>query len=219
MKRFFILCTALLIPVILLTAQDRDRDRTQDQDQTKILALNGTMLQLRDQTEMRIQDRQTLSDGTIIKSNGAYTAPNGKRYRLAEGECLDGDGALYRNEYQYRHKIEKENKGLSKAQIQERNQNRVHFTRINGQVYQVRHQEQIRLQNELRLKNGTLVFPDGTYQLQNRERRQLENNTCLDPSGQLFQNMYLYRKQMILKRAVPSKTMIRKGVSTPKNFD
>ena len=212
MKTRLIWLGLLLISSLGVLAQERDRDRIQDHDQTKILALNGTLLQVRDHAELRLQDRQTLSDGTVIQPNGRYTAPNGKRYRLAEGECLDGDGALYRNEYQYRHKIEQENTGLSQAQMQQRNQQRLHYTLVDGNVYQIRHQEQIRLQDQLRLENGTTVFPDGSYQLENQERKRLENGACLDPSGQIFRNTYMFQKQLILKRAVPVKNMVRKGV-------
>ena len=215
MKTKALLLGVLLIPGLGLWAQDRDRDRVQDQDQTKILAMDGTFLQIRDRAELRLQDRQTLSDGTVLQPNGTYTAPNGKRYRLAEGECLDGDGALYRNEYQYRHKIEQENAGLNQAQMQQRNQQRLHYTMVDGDVYQIRNQEQIRLQEQLRLENGTTVFPDGTYQLENQARQRLENGACLDPSGQLFRNTYMFQKQLILKRAVPAKNMVRKGVSKP----
>jgi hypothetical protein len=215
MKTRLIWLGLLLISSLGVLAQERDRDRIQDQNQTKILALNGTLLQVRDHAELRLQDRQTLSDGTVIQPNGRYTAPNGKRYRLAEGECLDGDGALYRNEYQYRHKIEQENAGLSQAQMQQRNQQRLHYTLVDGNVYQIRHQEQIRLQDQLRLENGTTVFPDGSYQLENQERKRLENGACLDPSGQIFRNTYMFQKQLILKRAVPVKNMVRKGVAKP----
>jgi hypothetical protein len=215
MKTKLALLGLLLIPSLGLLAQDRDRDRIQSQDQTKILALNGTFLQVRDRAELRLRDQQTLSDGTTIEPNGKYTAPNGKRYRLAEGECLDGDGALYRNEYQYRHKIEQENKNLSPAQMQQQNQQRLHYTMVDGNVYQIRHQEQKRLQEQLLLENGTTVFPDGTYQLKNQERKRIENGACLDPSGQIFRNTYMFQKQLILKRAVPVKNMVRKGMSKP----
>lgn len=210
MKTRLIWLGLLLISSLGVFAQERDRDRIQDQDQTKILALNGTLLQVRDHAELRLQDRQTLSDGTEIQPNGRYTAPNGRRYRLKEGECLDGDGALYRNEYQYRHKIERENAGLSQAQMQQRNQQRLHYTLVDGTVYQIRHQEQIRLQEQLRLENGTTVFPDGTYQLKNQTRLKLENGACINPSGQIFRNSYMLRKQLVLKRTVPIQNTVRK---------
>ena len=195
--------------------QDQDRDRVQDQDQTRLLAMNGNMFQVRDRAEMRLQNRQSLSDGTVIRANGKYETPDGKRYKLGEGECLDGDGVLYRNEYQYRHKIERENAGLSEAQVRERNQNRLHYTMIEGEVYQIRHQEQARLENQLRLENGTTVFPDGTYQMQNQQRQRLQDGACLDPSGQMFRNMYQFQKRVIQQHKMPAKKMIKKGASKP----
>jgi len=46
------------------------------------------------------------------------------RLSLCDGSCLDVDGTLYSDEYFYLQKINKENKNLTEAQIQERNQNR-----------------------------------------------------------------------------------------------
>ena len=215
MKKKILGMAALLLAAGTLSAQEQDRDRIQDQDQTKLLALNGTMLQVRDRAELHLREKQTLSDGTVIYPNGAYEAPDGKRYKLGEGECLDGDGALYRNEYQYRHKIERENAGLSEAQVRERNQNRHHYTRVDGEVYQIRHQEQARLENQLRLENGTTVFPDGTYQMQSQQRQRLQDGACLDPAGEMFRNMYQFRKKVIQQHKMPAKKMIKKGVSKP----
>jgi len=195
--------------------QDQDQDRIQDQDQTRLLAMDGNMLQVRDRAEMHLRNQQSLSDGTVIHENGRYETPDGKRYKLGEGECLDGDGILYRNEYQYRHKIERENAGLSEAQVRERNQNRLHYTMIDGDVYQIRHQEQARLENQLHLENGTTVFPDGSYQMQNQQRQRLQDGACLDPSGQMFRNMYQFRKKVIQQHKMPSKKMMKKGVSKP----
>ena len=215
MKKKIFALAVMALSAVALTAQEQDRDRIQDQDQTKLLALNGTMLQLRDRAELHLREKQTLSDGTVMQPNGVYFTPDGKRYKLGEGECLDGDGALYRNEYQYRHRIERENAGLSEAQVRERNQNRLHYTMIDGEVYQIRHQEQSRLENQLRLENGTTVYPDGSYQLENQQRQRLENGQCLDPSGQMFRNMYQFQKKVIQQHKMPSKKMIKKGVSKP----
>ena len=52
------------------------------------------------------------------------------------------DGVKYRNEYQYRYKVQQENKGLTQVQIQERNQNRVHYMLANGEMIRVRNQSQ-----------------------------------------------------------------------------
>ena len=215
MKKKLFALAVMALSAVALTAQEQDRDRIQDQDQTRLLALNGTMLQVRDRAELHLSEKQTLSDGTVMQPNGVYFTSDGNRYKLGEGECLDGDGALYRNEYQYRHKIERENAGLSEAQVRERNQNRLHYTMIDGEVYQIRHQEQARLENQLRLENGTTVYPDGSYQLENQQRQRLENGQCLDPSGQMFRNMYQFQKKVIQQHKMPSKKMMKKGVSKP----
>ncbi len=206
----------MAMATITLNAQEQDRDRIQDQDQTKLLAVNGEMLQLRDRAEIQLRDQQTLSDGTVIYPNGRYMAPDGKKYRLKNGECLDGDGVLYRNEYQYRYKVQQELKGLTQPQIRERFQNRIHYTLVDGDMYLIRNQEQRRLETAMRLENGTTVFPDAGYQLQDRQRQRLENGQCLDLDGEMHRNMYQLRKNMLRQLRMPAKSMIRKGVPSPR---
>jgi len=135
MKRMFFLLAFVFLGTTALTAQERDQDRIQDQDRTKLVMVNGEMLELRDRAEMRLKEKQTLDDGTVVNPDGTYQTRDGKQLRLQDGECLDGDGIKYRNEYQYRYKVNQENMGLAQAQIQERNQNRVHYTLVDGEMY------------------------------------------------------------------------------------
>ena len=156
----------------VLAAQERDQDRIQDQDRTKLVMVNGEMLELRDRAENRLMEKQTLADGTVIHPDGTYQTRGGERLRLQDGECLDGDGIKYRNEYQYRYKVNQENKGLAQNQVEERNQNRLHYMLVDGEMYQIENQFQNRLQSQINLADGGSVNPDGTYQT--RERKQLK---------------------------------------------
>lgn len=215
MKKKTIGLMLLAMAAATLNAQDRDRDRIQDQDRTKLVAVDGEMLQLRDRAEIHLREQQTLSDGTVLYPNGNYEAPDGKRYRLRDGECLDGDGIMYRNEYQYRNKVQKENAGLNAEQVRMRNQNRVHYTFMDGNVYQIRNQEQVRLETATRLENGTTVFPDGTYQMRNQDRVRLQDGECLGVDGELFRNMYQMRKQLIQRKQIQAKKMLKKPTAPP----
>jgi hypothetical protein len=215
MKRRILWLAALVLMTMPLAAQDRDRDRVQDQDRTKLVAVKGEMLQLRERAEQRLQEKQTLNDGTILAPDGSYVTPDGQRYKLKNGESLDGDGALYRNEYQYRHKMMRENEGLSQEQVRERNQNRWQYTLVEGNVYQVRTEAQMRLNDPMELANGVTAYPDGTYQVQNQERLRLKDGECLDGSGELFRNMYQMRKRMLHQKQMPAKKMLKKGAPKP----
>lgn len=215
MKNRIIGLVALVLVAMPLAAQDRDQERIQDQDRTKLVALKGEMLQIRERAGQRLQEKQTLNDGTVLAPDGSYVTPDGQRYKLKNGESLDGDGALYRNEYQYRHKLMQENKGLSEQQVRERNQNRWQYTLVEGDVYPVRTEAQMRLNDPMEMANGVTAYPDGTYQVQNQQRLRLKDGECLDGSGELFRNMYQMRKRMIHQKQVPGKKMFKKGTSKP----
>mgnify|MGYP001826804143 FL=1 len=215
MKKIFFLVAFLVFGSIFLTAQERDQDRIQDQDRTKLVMINGEMLELRDRAEMRLKEKQTLSDGSVVSPDGTYETYDGSRLKLKNGECLDGDGIKYRNEYQYRYKVSQENKGLTQDQIRERNQNRLHYTMVDGEMFLVRNQSQRRLEESLDLGNGVVVNPDGSFQTKDQKRLRLHDGQCLNEYGQMFSNMYQYRKMILQKNMTPNKKMIKKGVNKP----
>ncbi|MBT8293559.1 MAG: hypothetical protein KJN70_09800, partial [Eudoraea sp.] len=90
MKKIFFLVAFVVLGSIVLTAQERDQDRIQDQDRTKLVMINGEMLELRDRVEMRLKEKQTLSDGSVVSPDGTYETSDGSRLKLKNGECLDG---------------------------------------------------------------------------------------------------------------------------------
>ncbi len=212
MKKLCLLTAIMLLSALTLTAQEQDRDRIQDQDRTKLVMINGEMLELRDRAEMHLREKQTLEDGTVVFPNGQYQTRDGLKFRLKDGECLDNDGIKYRNEYQYRYKVRQENRGLTESQIQERNQNRIYYTLVDGDMYLVRNQSQHRIQDKIDLGNGVVVNADGTYQNRERKQLQLKDGECINMDGEVFRNMYQYRKMIVQKKQMPAKKMIKKGV-------
>ncbi|SRX55464.1 DUF6799 domain-containing protein [Aequorivita sp. CIP111184] len=205
MKKTLFLLAFIVFGTITLNAQDKDQVRSQDQDRDRLMLVDGDVLQIRDRDQIRLQDKVTLNDGTVINPDGTFQIRNRDMLRLKDGECLDADGILYRNEYQYRYKVNQENKGLNQAQVQERNQNRVHYTLVDGEVLQIRNQSQNRLQQQLNFANGGSVNPDGTYQTQNRKQLRLNDGECLNMNGELFKNTYQARK-MVKKDVMNKKT-------------
>ncbi|MEX1383810.1 DUF6799 domain-containing protein, partial [Lutibacter sp.] len=161
---------------------------------------------------IRLQDKITLNDGTIVNPDGTYITKDQIRLRLRDGSCLDSDGVLYRNEYQYRYKVQQENKGLSQAQIQTRNQNRYQIMMIDGQAYQIKNQEQNQIKEQMQLGNGVTINPDGTYQNRDRKQLRLQDGECINMDGQMFKNTYMQRKMVVQKNAKAIKTMTKKKV-------
>ena len=216
MKKIMFMAAFVVLGTALLTAQERDQDRIQDQDRTKLVMVDGEMLELRDRAQLRLKEKQTLADGTIVHPDGTYQTSNGERLRLKNGECLDGDGMKYQNEYQYRHKVNQENKDLAQNQVEERNRNRMHYMLIDGEMYQIENQFQHRLKNQINLADGGTVNPDGTYQTQNRKQMKLQNGECLNLDGQKFKNLHQQRKMMVQKNVRANKKMMKKtGVKKP----
>lgn len=74
-----------------------------------------------------------------------------------------------------------------------------HYVYQNGEMLQIRDQQQTRLQERLSLNNGAIVNPDGSYQLKNGTRLQLRDGECLDPDGNKYQNQQRFREKMEAK--------------------
>ena len=217
MKKIVLTIAFVVLGATAIIAQERDQDRIQDQDRTKLVLVNGEMLEVREREHKRLQNDQTLNDGTVVSADGTYLTKDKVRLRLKDGECLDNDGIMYRNEYQYRYKIQQENKGLDQAQIQERNQNRVHYMLVDGEMVQIRNQSQNRLQQKLNLSNGTIVNPDGSYQTKDRKQLQLKDGECLNMDGEMFKNTYQHRKMVnkktTLKKKIQKKPRVQKKMN------
>jgi uncharacterized protein YxjI len=202
---FVVLGTAMLVA--------QDRDQIQDRDRDQLMMVDGEVLQIRDQEQIRLREPITLNDGTVIHPDGTYTTRDQQRLRLKDGECLDNNGILYRNEYQYRYKVQQENKGLAENQVRARNQNRFQVMVIDGEAYQIRNEIQNQIRNQYDVGDGTVVNPDGTYMTKKQERLKLQEGECINMEGAKFMNMYQNRKMLINKNMHMKK--VNKKVKKP----
>lgn len=88
------------------------------------------------------------------------------------------------------------------AQDQIKKQDRIHqedhLMLQDGSMYQVKLGVQTKLQTQLKLNNGTLVNPDGSYQLQNQQKYQLRDGECLDMSGNRYLNQNKFNKRSMM---------------------
>ncbi|MEZ4810468.1 MAG: DUF6799 domain-containing protein [Allomuricauda sp.] len=199
-----------------LFAQDKDQAMDQDRDQTRLMMVDGDLLQIRDRDQLRIQDKLVLNDGTELYADGTYLVPDRDRdkdrdrLQLRDGECMDMDGVMYRNEYQYRYKVQQDNKGLNQGQIRNRNQNRYFVMMVDGEAMQIMTRSQARLQQQMNLGNDMVVNPDGSYQNRDRRQLRLQDGECLNMDGQLFKNQYQFRKEYVIKH-MPQKKVMKKN--------
>lgn len=218
MKKASLLLAFVVLGTTVLTAQDRDQDRIHDPKQDRLMLVDGDVLQIKDRDQTQLQDPLTLTDGTIINPDGSYLTKDKDQLRLKDGEFLDNNGKKFGSEYQYRSGLKKENKGLTSAQIQERNQNRYQVMLINGDAYRINTQSQDRLQQQLQLGGGVALNPDGSY-TRNRKKLQLKDGECLNMDGSMLKNTYLQRKMITQKNSKANKGMMKsRGQKMPKSL-
>lgn len=217
MKGFILSIAFVILGITAVEAQDKDKIQDRDRDQTHWMLVDGDVLQIQDRTQIRLRDKITLSNGTILNSNGTYQTFDRRQLRLQDGECFDMAGNKFRNEYQYRLRVKQENKGLTRAQITERNQNRVHYMLVDGELLQIRNQTQQRIQQQINLGNGIALNPDGAYQSQDRRQLRLLDGQCLNTDGKLFKNQIQFRQHLVRVQNNMRKNKVQKKVTMKKN--
>ena len=201
MKKLILFLFSVVVYTTGLTAQDLDNN--QEQIQGHIMIVNGDVLLIQDNHPIPLQSRITLSDGTIVNPDGTYQTKDFKRFRLHVGECLDNDGIKYRNECQYRNKVIQENKGLSLSKIQERNQLRFQLRLLDGKMFKIMNKSQDRILKRIKLENGTVVYPDGSWQANDSKKTiQLIDGECLTMKGELFHNTCIHQEMLIQKNMI-----------------
>jgi hypothetical protein len=66
------------------------------------MLLNGTVFQVRNESQNRIQEKLNLGNGVVINPDGSYQTRSQNKLRLKEGECLNMDGQKFQNAYTHR---------------------------------------------------------------------------------------------------------------------
>jgi hypothetical protein len=93
-----------------------------------------------------------------------------------------------------------------KVQTQDRIRLEDHYRYDDGQLFQYRNGIQTRVMEQQRLNNGTVINPDGSYQLQNQERYQLRQGECLDKNGRLYRNHNKFNRG----KSISNKKIVRR---------
>ncbi|WP_299215284.1 DUF6799 domain-containing protein [uncultured Aquimarina sp.] len=193
MRKLILFFGLLTLGTITLMAQNQN----QDFEQTILMYVDGDMLKVVDKAISPLQETIILDDCTVLNPDGSFQTMDGYQSRLKEGEILDMYGIEYRNEYQYRYKTKKENKGLNETQLDRRYQKKLHYIKISGKVYQVTNGSQKPLRTNLDLGNGIVVDPYGIYQESGKEQVRLKDGECINLSGVKFENSSDQRKILV----------------------
>jgi hypothetical protein len=180
-------------------------------NQEHFLYENGQMFVVQNQERAQLRQRETLQNGTVINPDGTFQLRNQAQARLNNGECLYPLANRYQNQEQYQQQMQ--NRYLAMAEP--------HFAFRNGKVYQNQNQVQMQLNEGWMLMNGTVVNPDGSYQLKNGKKEQMRNGEYLDWEGNRYENREMFRERMERrvqdKREIHDRQMMeRKMMAEPK---
>lgn len=75
-----------------------------------------------------------------------------------------------------------------------------HLLFQDGKLYRVQQGVRTQVQEQVRLQNGGVVYPDGTYQLKDRQRQQLRSGECLDMSGNRYLNQNRFNQRRMISQ-------------------
>jgi hypothetical protein len=173
------------------------QDQFRRQLQTRALAMNqlhylyqdGNVYRVQGAQRTQVQKKVKLEADGKLKPNGTYRLMDQKKMQLQNGECLDPNGNLYNSQAQFRQ--------LAQLRIQAMNQE--HFVFSNGNLYRVNEQVQTQIREPMNLQNGIVLHEDGIFQLRDQQQIQLRNGECIDPDGNIYGSQEQFHQQAQLR--------------------
>ena len=176
-----IICIA---PYFQVLAQDRVRDQIRLQEH--LLYKDGKVYQVNNDVQSPVQSQQQLKNGLRVNPNGVCQLQDQKKFQLKNGECLDMDGNRYKSQNDFRQQM----------QFRSQAMNQEHLLYANGNLMRNKNQERVQVNEKIILENGTVVNPDGSYQLKDGNKFQLKEGECMDMDGNIYQSHQHFRDKM-----------------------
>lgn len=96
--------------------------------------------------------------------------------------------------------VRKRDQTQSGVQKRDRIHQEEHLHLQDGKLYQIRKGVRSEVKSQIKLKNGTVVNPDGSYMLKNQERLRMSNGECMDMSGNIYKNQNMFNKRQMMNR-------------------
>lgn len=75
-----------------------------------------------------------------------------------------------------------------------------HLVFTDGKLYRWQNGVRSQVQSQVQLRNGGVANPDGSYQLRNQERLQLQNGECLDMDGNQYKNQERFNQRRMMTK-------------------
>ena len=72
-----------------------------------------------------------------------------------------------------------------------------HLLMKEGKMLHIMDGKEMQMQNQMTLKNGTMINPDGSFQLKNGKQFRLNNGQCMDMSGKRYRSQEMFQKAMM----------------------
>jgi len=163
--------------------------RMEAMNQEHFMFQDGNMYRFQNGKQIQMQNQVTLRNGMEVDPDGTFQMRDQERVLLRNGECVDPNGNVFKTQGEF----------LSEARAHVQAMKQEHFLSMNGNIYQVQNQDRFQLRDQMRLQNGMILNPDGTYQIRNQKQERLRDGECLDPDGNKYQNQQEFHNQMQTK--------------------
>ncbi|OQP60158.1 hypothetical protein A3860_34320 [Niastella vici] len=72
-----------------------------------------------------------------------------------------------------------------------------HLMMKEGKMYHNVTGKEMMLENPMTMPNGTVIHPDGSYQLKNGKQRKLLNGQCMDMNGKKYRSHQMFQKSVM----------------------
>lgn len=72
-----------------------------------------------------------------------------------------------------------------------------HLIMKDGKMYHNMNGKEMVMQNQMMLRNGTVMHTDGSYQLKNGKHKQLRNGHCMDMNGRKYRSHQMFQRTMM----------------------
>ena len=92
--------------------------------------------------------------------------------------------------------IAQQQQGESKSQ-QITAVNDEHLLMKNGKMFHNMNGKEMMMQNQMTMRNGTVMNADGSFQLKNGKQRHLSNGQCMDMNGKKYRSHQMFQRGMM----------------------
>ena len=99
------------------------QERTQNR--YHIMNIDVQLYQIKNQSQNKLKQQLKLNNRVVVNPDGSYTNRDGKQLHLRDGECLNMDGQMFKNNYMNRKMVVQKNMNANKTMTQKKVQTKV----------------------------------------------------------------------------------------------